>query len=166
MAKFVRRILIIAVLAHGGRRLVAGGRPRVEPGLSADIDPAPFTNPAKDAQPVSQVIKPNGKGAPRKPNLIIILADDLGYGDIEAYGTKAIRTPQLDRLAQEGVRFTEFYASANVCSPSRAGLLTGRYPVRTGVSYVIFASEISFEHRVNLALSRVATRLGMSDFHD
>jgi hypothetical protein len=54
------------VLAIGGWWLVAGGRPRVQLGLSANIDPAPFTNPAKAAQPVSQVIKPNGKGAPRK----------------------------------------------------------------------------------------------------
>jgi arylsulfatase A len=166
MAKAVRWIFIIAVLAIGGWWLVSGGKSRVEPGLSAEIDPAPFTDAAKDAQPVSQVVKANGKGAPRKPNFVVILADDLGYGDIEAYGTKAIRTPHLDRLAQEGVRFTEFYASASVCSPSRAGLLTGRYPVRTGVSYVIFASEISFAHRVNLALTRIATRLGMSDFHD
>jgi arylsulfatase A len=166
MAKLIRWVLIVAVLAIGGWWLVAGGRSRVEPGLSADIDPAPFTNPAKDAQPVAQVVKPNGKGAPRKPNFVIILADDLGYGDLEAYGTKAIRTPQLDRLAQEGVRFTQFYASANVCSPSRAGLLTGRYPVRTGVSYVIFASDISLAQRMNLALSRMATRLGMSDFHE
>jgi arylsulfatase A len=165
MAKFIRWILIVAVLAIGGWWLVAGGRPGIEAGLSADIDPAPFTNPVKDVQPVAQVVKPSATGAPRKPNFVIILADDLGYGDIEAYGTKAIRTPHLDRLAQEGVRFTEFYASASVCSPSRAGLLTGRYPVRTGVSYVIFASEISFAHRVNLALTRLATRLGTSDFH-
>jgi arylsulfatase A len=166
MAKLIRWIIIIAVLAIGGWWLVAGGRSGVGPGLSADIDPAPFTNPAKDAQPVAQVVKPNGKGTPRKPNFVIILADDLGYGDIEAYGTTAIRTPQLGRLAREGVRFTEFYASANVCSPSRAGLLTGRYPVRTGVDYIIFASEASFAQRMNLALSRMATRLGMSDFHE
>jgi arylsulfatase A len=166
MAKFIRWILIIVLLAIGGWWLVAGGRLRVEPGLSADIDPAPFTNPAKDVQPVAQVVKPNGKGVPRKPNFVIILADDLGYGDIEAYGTKAIRTPHLDRLAQEGVRFTDFYASGNVCSPSRAGLLTGRYPVRTGVSYVIVASEISFAHRLDITLTRLATRLGTSDFHD
>ena len=159
-------VLIIAALAIGGWWLVAGGRPGVEPGLSADIDPAPFTDPAKDAQPVAQVVKPNGAGVPRKPNFVIILADDLGYGDVEAYGTQAIRTPNIDRLAQQGVRFTEFYASANVCSPSRAGLLTGRYPVRTGVSYIIFASEISFAHRLNLALTRAATSLGMSEFHD
>ena len=166
MARFVRWVLIVAVLAFGAWWLLSRGRPGIEPGLSAEIDPAPFTDPVKDAQPVTQVVKPSGKELPRKPNIVLILADDLGYGDIAAYGTKAIRTPHLDRLAQEGVRFTDFYASASICSPSRAGLLTGRYPVRTGVSYIIFASEISFAHRVSLALTRASTRLGMSEFHD
>ena len=160
------RLLIIAVLAVGGWWLLLRGKPRIEPGLSAEIDAAPFFDPAKDAQPVAQVVKPSTTAPPRKPNFVVILADDLGYGDIAAYGTQAIRTPHLDRLAHEGVRFTNFYASASICSPSRAGLLTGRYPVRTGVSYIIFASEISFAHRLNLALTRAATRLGMSEFHD
>lgn len=166
MARFSRWVVIVAVVASGSWWLLSRGRPRIEPGLSADIDPAPFSDPVKDAQPAAQVVKASGNGVSRKPNFVVILADDLGYGDIQAYGTKAIRTPHLNRLAQEGARFTNFYASASVCSPSRAGLLTGRYPVRTGVSYVIFASEISFAHRVNLALTRAATRLGMSEFHD
>jgi len=165
MTRLIRWVVIVAVLAFGAWWLFWSG-PRIEPGLRADIDPAPFFDPAKDAQPVAQVVKPSGKGPAKKPNIVLILADDLGYGDIEAYGTKAIRTPNLDRLAQEGVRFTDFYASASICSPSRAGLLTGRYPVRTGVSYIIFASEISLAHRLNLALTRAATRLGMSEFHD
>lgn len=67
------------------------------------------------------------------PNLVIIFADDLGYGDLGAYGHPTIRTPNLDRMAQEGMRFTQFYVAASVCTPSRAGLLTGRYPVRTGL---------------------------------
>ncbi|MCP4576825.1 MAG: sulfatase-like hydrolase/transferase [Deltaproteobacteria bacterium] len=70
--------------------------------------------------------------APR-PNVIIIYCDDLGYGDLGVYGGKAIRTPNVDRLAQEGSRFTQYYACNAVCAPSRAGLLTGRYPFRTGV---------------------------------
>lgn len=65
-----------------------------------------------------------------QPNIIILLADDLGYGDIGPYGAARIATPHLDRLAAEGVVLTSFYASASVCTPSRAGLLTGRYPVR------------------------------------
>jgi arylsulfatase A len=78
----------------------------------------------------------------RKPNIIIVLADDLGYGDLGSYGAKAIATPRLDRMAREGVRLTDFYAAANLCTPSRAGLLTGRYPIRTGLAHqVIQASD-------------------------
>jgi arylsulfatase A len=150
--------------------LLACGNSGVNPGISADIDPAPFYDGAKDAQPVADVVKPSSQAAigaaGAKPNFVVILADDLGYGDLASYGTKSIRTPNLDRLANEGVRFTDFYASASVCSPSRAGLLTGRYPVRTGVSYVIFASEVSLSHRIALTMSRIGTRMGTSDFHD
>ena len=68
------------------------------------------------------------------PNIVIFLADDLGYGDIGPYGANLIATPSLDRLAAEGVTLTSFYSSANVCTPSRGGLLTGRYPIRLGLS--------------------------------
>src|SRR3972149_10898424 len=78
--------------------------------------------------------------AERKPNIVIIMADDLGYGDLWCYGSEAIRTPNLDRVAGEGVKLTSFFSSAPVCSPSRAGLLTGRYPVRTGTTQVYFPS--------------------------
>ncbi len=73
----------------------------------------------------------------RPPSIIVVLADDLGYGDLGAYGARLIRTPNIDRLAKNGVRLTNFYASANVCTPSRAGLLTGRYPVRSGLAYKV-----------------------------
>src|SRR5262249_13181202 len=68
----------------------------------------------------------------RPPNFIILFADDMGYGDLACYGHPTIRTPNLDRMAEEGLRFTSFYAAAPVCTPSRVGLLTGRYPVRVG----------------------------------
>ncbi|MEM0968382.1 MAG: sulfatase-like hydrolase/transferase, partial [Verrucomicrobiota bacterium] len=68
-----------------------------------------------------------------KPNIIVIFADDLGYGDLGCYGSPTIRTPYLDQMAAEGIRFTDFYAPASVCTPSRAGLLTGRYPIRSGM---------------------------------
>jgi arylsulfatase A len=72
--------------------------------------------------------------AAKPPNIVIIFADDLGYGDIGCYGHPSIRTPHLDRMAAEGLRFTDFYVPANVCTPSRAALLTGRYPVRSGMA--------------------------------
>lgn len=67
------------------------------------------------------------------PNFIIIFADDLGYGDLGTFGHPTIKTPNLDRLANEGQKWTNFYVAAPVCTPSRAGLLTGRLPVRTGM---------------------------------
>lgn len=76
-----------------------------------------------------------------KPNIIVILADDIGYGDLGCYGSKVIATPRLDRMAREGVRFTDFYVASPFCSPSRASLLTGRLPARCGVPYVLFPSE-------------------------
>ena len=78
----------------------------------------------------------------RPPNVVVVLADDLGYGDLGVQGSNLIATPNLDRLARQGVRMTDFYASANICTPSRAGLQTGRYPIRTGLAYeVIRASD-------------------------
>jgi arylsulfatase A len=68
------------------------------------------------------------------PNILIILADDLGYGDLGAYGGSLIQTPHIDALASAGARLTQFYTSGNVCTPSRAGMLTGRYPIRTGLA--------------------------------
>ncbi len=76
-----------------------------------------------------------------RPNIIVIFADDLGYGDLSCYGSETIATPNLDRLASEGLRFTNFYAAAPFCSPSRASILTGRYPCRAGVPLVLFPLE-------------------------
>jgi arylsulfatase A-like enzyme len=69
---------------------------------------------------------------PRKPNLVFILADDLGYGDLGCYGRQDIRTPVLDGLAAQGVRFTQHYANGPECTPTRTALLTGRYQQRVG----------------------------------
>jgi arylsulfatase len=78
--------------------------------------------------------------ATRKPNVIMIYADDLGYGDLGCYGGK-IRTPNLDRMASEGMRFTNFLSANPVCSPSRAALLTGRYPTRVSMPRVLFPQD-------------------------
>lgn len=69
-----------------------------------------------------------------QPNFVVIFCDDLGYGDLSCFGHPTIRTPNLDRLAQEGQKWTTFYAAANVCTPSRAALMTGRYPIRSGMT--------------------------------
>src|SRR6056297_3652563 len=69
-----------------------------------------------------------------RPNILFILADDLGYGDIGANGSTLIETPNIDALASNGVRLSSFYAPSNVCTPSRAGFLTGRQPVRMGLA--------------------------------
>ena len=71
--------------------------------------------------------------AERLPNVLIIYVDDLGYGDTGVYGHPVVQTPNIDKLAAEGARFTQFYAPSPLCSPSRAGLLTGRTPYRTAV---------------------------------
>jgi uncharacterized sulfatase len=74
-------------------------------------------------------VQPEARGAaqPPKPNLIFVLADDLGYGDLGCYGSKLIQTPVLDRMAAEGMRFTQFYAGSTVCAPSRSVLMTGQH---------------------------------------
>ena len=77
----------------------------------------------------------------RPPNIILIVADDLGWGDLGCYGSPFIKTPNLDALARRGVRMTDFYASANVCTPSRAGMITGRYPIRTGLAHEVIQAK-------------------------
>lgn len=74
-----------------------------------------------------------GSHAQQKPNIIYILADDMGYGDLGCYGQTKIKTPNIDRLAQQGKRYTEFYAGSTVCAPSRAALMTGRHTGRVSV---------------------------------
>jgi arylsulfatase A-like enzyme len=69
----------------------------------------------------------------RKPNLVIFYVDDLGYGDLGSYGHSIVKTPNIDQLAKEGIQYTQYYAPAPLCSPSRAGMLTGRTPYRTGI---------------------------------
>ena len=67
----------------------------------------------------------------RPPNIVLVLADDLGYNDLGCYGQRVIETPRLDRLAADGMRFTQFYAGSTVCAPSRCVLMTGRTSFRT-----------------------------------
>ena len=71
--------------------------------------------------------------AANKPNFVIIFCDDMGYGDLSCYGNPTIRTPNIDRMACEGMKLTQFYVGAGVSTPSRAALMTGRLPVRNGL---------------------------------
>jgi arylsulfatase A-like enzyme len=84
-------------------------------------------------------------GAPAQPgsspNVVLIITDDVGYGDFGSYGATDIRTPNIDRLAREGVRFTDFYANGAVCSPTRAALITGRYQQRVAIENVLTPAE-------------------------
>ena len=68
----------------------------------------------------------------RTPNILLFMADDLGYGDLGCYGNTSVSTPNLDKLAAEGIKMTHSLAAASLCTPSRASFLTGRYPIRSG----------------------------------
>jgi arylsulfatase A-like enzyme len=82
-----------------------------------------------------------GQERTKRPNVIIIFTDDQGYQDVGCFGSPNIRTPNLDRMAAEGMRFTDFYVAASVCSPSRAALMTGCYPPRVGITKVLFPGD-------------------------
>jgi len=96
------------------------------------------------------------------PNIIVILADDLGYGDISSFGAELIDTPRIDQLAEDGIRFTQFYAASSICTQSRAGLLTGRYSARMGISGV-------FSHESHDGMSpseiTIAEQLKQAGYH-
>ena len=83
--------------------------------------------------PLAALPEAGAKPGVDQPNFVIVFTDDLGYGDLGCYGHPSIRTPHLDRMALEGLRFTDFYAAAPVCTPSRAALLTGRHAIRSGM---------------------------------
>ena len=87
------------------------------------------------------------KPGEEKPNIVFIFIDDLGYGDLSIYGNDKIGTPRIDKVAEEGIRFTQFYSNAPVCSPSRVAFITGSYPFRFGIHGVIGSKEKNEERR-------------------
>lgn len=84
------------------------------------------------------VVKKELRSTVNSTNFIIIYTDDLGYGDLGCYGAEGYETPHLDTMAAEGMRFTDFSVSSSICTPSRAGLLTGRYAQRWGHNGKVF----------------------------
>lgn len=104
-------------------------------------------------------LAPLARAAQRPPNLVIIFCDDLGYGDLGCYGSR-IRTPNLDRMAAEGMRFMHHLSANPVCSPSRASLLTGRYPTRVGVPRVLFPKDATGLPKDELTLAEMLKPLG------
>jgi len=106
-------------------------------------EPRPAEHLEQKQQYLERVARENAVGGRDVPNFVVVFFDDLGYGDLSSYGNELIQTPRIDALAASGLRMTEFYASANVCTPSRAGLLTGRLPHRSGTGSHVFFSEES-----------------------
>lgn len=99
---------------------------------------------------------------PEKPNVILIMADDLGYAGLSCFGGKGIATPELDCLAQHGVKFTNFYANSTVCSPTRVALLSGRYQQRVGLDHIYFHCEkdVGFDPKTNPSLPVIMKEAG------
>ncbi len=117
--------------------LWAGGAATLSVLSSCQIAPAQNSAKAPSVQPVAQARPLNA----RQPNIVFILADDLGYKDLGCYGSTFYDTPNLDKLAKQGVLFTDAYAACPVCSPTRASLLTGQYPQRTGITDYLGAGQ-------------------------
>jgi len=106
-----------------------------------------------------------GGNGPGKPNFIYILCDDLGYGDLASYGHPIIKTPCLDKLASEGMKLTDCYAAAPVCSPARAGVMTGRTPYRCGIRDWIPANSHIYLKRQELSVARLLKSAGYTTCH-
>ena len=98
-----------------------------------------------------------------RPNIVLINCDDLGQGDPGCYGNPTLRTPNIDRLAEQGVRFTDFYASSPLCTPSRAAMLTGRHSIRTGLIFPLPAEGMKPAGKALMSLGRFFSGLGISD---
>ena len=110
---------------------------------------------------------PRDAGSPvaERPNFLVILVDDLGYGDLGCYGNSVIKTPNLDRLAAEGLRLTDCYAAAAVCSPARTGLMTGRTPWRVGIQHAIPMLSPMHVRREEITVATLLRQAGYATCH-
>jgi arylsulfatase A-like enzyme len=156
VARALRRLLIglgviglIAILAAVG--MLIWGAQRVRSYEQKD-DPGALSRKSIE---LSRMTADAQSMVAERPNLVVILFDDLGYGDIGAFGGHALETPRMDALASEGIALDHYYAAAPVCTPSRAGLLTGRWPIRTGLPHVVFPSG----HPIDSAMRAAGTNV-------
>jgi arylsulfatase A-like enzyme len=100
----------------------------------------------------------------KQPNVVFILIDDLGYGDLATYGNRIIKTPNIDKLAKQGMKFTQFYSASPLCSPSRAAFLTGRTPFRTGIKSWIPEGQGIYLHKEEKTLANILKDNGYQTF--
>jgi uncharacterized sulfatase len=153
----VRRIVLAVILLALLAWLLSAAVAPIDYGIDRDA-----FHPPHGGTELERAVRPL-PGEPDRPNIVLILADDLGYGDVAIQGSRAIETPHMDRLAAEGMRFTHFYSSAPICSPSRAGLLTGRYPLRSGIITALQAAGDSLARRLTRRVGMVFAKLGAVD---
>ncbi len=157
--ELLKKSLKYGVLA-GGAVLLGSGAYSLLRTHTIDELYGPYPEGAAD-HPLS-ITNPN---AP-KPNFIIIYCDDLGYGDLGCYGNRTIRTPNIDGLASAGTKFTDYYACSAICGPSRAGLLTGRYPFRTGIIGNVYPEGEAYGRVLARKLGSIFKALGVIDLRE
>ncbi len=157
--ELIKKSLKVGVLAGGAALLGAGAYSFLR---VREIDElyGPYPENAGD-YPLA-ISNPN---AP-KPNFIVIYCDDLGYGDLGCYGNTVIRTPNIDGLARAGTKFTDYYTCSAVCAPSRAGLLTGRYPFRTGIVGNVYPEGEPFGRVLARKFGSALKALGIMDIRE
>jgi arylsulfatase A-like enzyme len=154
---FIKKSAVAAAAVGGVGLLGAGAYKFLNPSHSFDATVAGLDSTHMPTD--LDIINPH---APR-PNIVFIYADDLGYGDLSCFGSKAIVTPNLDRMAQDGVRFTDFYSCNALCSPARFGLLTGRYPQRRGLDWPLWGENEASREKAIRRFGQVLGRFGLTD---
>lgn len=112
-----------------------------------------------------QALAAENEASGKRPNFVVVLADDLGYGDLACYGHPVIKTPNLDRFAREGLRLTDCYAAAANCSPARTGLMTGRTPYRVGIHNWIPALSPMHVGKSEITIATLLRRAGYATCH-